>query len=134
LERGKLEMKRFLIILGALLLGACISLPRETGVLSGNVTIGPLQPVMREGVPEPTPAPEVFAARKILVLSQNGRREIARVSISAVGTYQVILPVGRYLVDVAGSGIDRGIDLPTEIEIFKDQITYLDIDIDTGIR
>jgi hypothetical protein len=103
-------------------------------VLSGNVTIGPLQPVMREGVPEPTPAPEVFAARKILVLSQNGRREIARVSISAVGTYQVILPVGRYLVDVAGSGIDRGIDLPTEIEIFKDQITYLDIDIDTGIR
>lgn len=127
-------MKRFLIVIGVLLLGACVPLPKEMGVLTGEVTIGPLQPVVRVGVPEPTPAPEVFAARKILVLSQNGRREIARVSIDPDGTYSVLLPVGRYQVDIAESGIDRGIDLPTEIEIFKDQITRLDIDIDTGIR
>ena len=46
----------------------------------------------------------------------------------------MVLPVSRYLIDIVGSGVDRGIDLPTEIEILKDQITLLDIDIDTGIR
>ncbi len=127
-------MKKHIILIGLFLLAACSSLPTDTGVLAGEVSIGPLQPAVQEGVPEPTPAPEVFAARKILVLSESGRREIARVSIDPDGTYQVILPVGRYQVDIAGSGIDRGIDLPATIEILKDQITCLDIDIDTGIR
>ncbi len=127
-------MKRFLVFGVLILASACASIPQETGVLAGDVTIGPLIPVVREGVPEPTPGPEVYAARKIIVLSQDGRREIARVSIEADGAYQVVLPVGRYLVDIAGSGIDRGVDLPQEIEIFGDQITRLDIDIDTGIR
>lgn len=127
-------IKRYFMLAVFLLLGACASLPKDMGVLTGDVTIGPLQPAVRVGVPEPTPRPEVFTARKILVLSQSGRREIARVPINADGTYHVILPVGRYQIDIAGIGIDHAADLPTEIEIFKDQITQLDIDIDTGIR
>jgi hypothetical protein len=127
-------MKKSLLLVALILLCACGSVPQATGVLAGKVNIGPLQPVVREGVPEPTPGPEVFAARKILVLSANGRREVARVSINPDGTYQVILPIGWYQIDIAGSAIDRGIDLPTEIEILQDQITRLDIDIDTGIR
>ncbi len=43
---------------------ACNSGPREFGVLEGQVTIGPLVPVMREGEDPPTPAPEVYAARE----------------------------------------------------------------------
>jgi len=68
------------------------------------------------------------------VLSLDGRREIARASINVDGTYEMVLAVGHYLVDIAGSAIDRGIDLPKEIEIFSGQTTRLDIDIDTGIR
>jgi hypothetical protein len=131
---GEQSMKNHIILVALFLLAACTPLPGDTGVLAGEVSIGPLQPVFREGMPVPTPAPEEYATRKILVLSANGRREIARVSIDPDGTYQVILPVGRYQVDIAGSGIDRGIDLPAAIEIFKDQTTHLDIDIDTGIR
>lgn len=127
-------MKKHIILVILFLLAACTSLPRDMGLLVGKVSIGPLQPVSREGMPDPTPAPEVYAARKILVLSSSGRREIARISIDPDGTYQVMLPVGRYQVDIAGSGIDRGIDLPATIEILKDQTTRLDIDIDTGIR
>ncbi len=127
-------MKRSIVFVMLILASACTSIPGETGVLAGDVNIGPLQPAVQVGVPEPSPGPGVFAARKIVVLSQNGRREIARAFIEIDGTYQLILPVGRYLVDIAGSGIDRGIDLPQEIEIFSNQITRLDIDIDTGIR
>lgn len=127
-------MKKYLLLAGLMLLSACSALPQETGVLAGHVTIGPLQPVVREGVPEPTPGPEVFAARKILVLSQDGRREIARLSIGPDGNYQAILPVGRYLIDIAGSAIERAAGLPQEIEILSGRVTLLDIDIDTGIR
>ena len=127
-------MRKHLIVMLLILTSSCALLPRETGVLAGNVTIGPLQPAVQVGVPEPTPRPEIYAAREILLLSLDGRREIARASINADGTYEVVLAVGHYLVDIAGSVIDRGIDLPQEIEIFSGQITRLDIDIDTGIR
>ncbi len=127
-------MKRFLIVAVLILASACTAIPKETGVLAGDVTIGPLVPALREGEQEPTPWPELYAARKILVLSQDGRREIARVSIEDDGTYQVVLPVGRYMVDIAAGEIERGENLPREIEIFSGQITRLDIDIDTGIR
>ena len=127
-------MRKFIILMLLILSCSCAPLLRETGVLAGNVTIGPLQPAVKVGVPEPTPRPEIYAAREIVVLSLDGRREIARASINADGTYEVVLAVGHYLVDIAGSAIDRGIDLPQEIEIFSGQITRLDIDIDTGIR
>jgi hypothetical protein len=126
-------MKRILI-LGLILFTACTVIATETGSLAGNVTIGPLQPAVQEGVPEPTPGPQVYAARKILVLSQDSQREIARVSINPDGTYAVTLPVGFYVIDILGSAIERGMDLPREIEILSGQTTYLDIDIDTGIR
>jgi len=90
--------------------------------------------VMREGQPTPTPAPEVYAAREIVVYARNGKTEVARAQIDARGNYQVALPVGTYVVDINRIGIDRGTDLPKEIEIASGQVTRLDIDIDTGIR
>lgn len=113
---------------------ACTSEPEATGTLTGHVSIGPLVPVVREGVPEPTPAPEVFAGRQIVVFSGDGRREIVRVSIDGQGNYRVDLPVGRYQVDINHAGIDSAAGLPAEVEIHAGKITRIDVDIDTGIR
>lgn len=111
-----------------------VEVSRGTGTLEGHVTIGPLVPVVREGEPEPTPSPEVYAARKIVIYTPGGKTEIARVSIDSYGNYQVALQVGRYVVDINRIGIDRAADLPKTVEIFEGQVTRLDIDIDTGIR
>ncbi|MBI3158676.1 MAG: hypothetical protein HYZ26_03625 [Chloroflexi bacterium] len=108
--------------------------PAETGTLAGRVTIGPLQPVMQEGVPEPTPAPEVYAARQVVVFDARGQEELARIAIGPDGHYEIKLPVGRYVVDINHSGIDSTYGLPAEIEIRASETTVLDIDIDTGIR
>jgi len=102
--------------------------------LEGHVTIGPLVPVVREGEPEPTAAPEVYASRQIVIYAQDGRTEIARVQIDANGNYRVTLPVGTYVVDINHVGIDWGIDLPKTVEIVSQQVTRLDVEIDTGIR
>ena len=107
--------------------------PKATGTLEGHVSIGPLVPVLREGEPEPTPAPEVYASRQIVVFSSGGR-EITRVEIDGQGNYRVALPAGSYLVDINHAGIDSAAGLPAEVEIMAGQTTQLDVDIDTGIR
>jgi len=107
--------------------------PKATGILEGHVSIGPLVPVLREGEPEPTPAPEVYAGRQIVVFSSSGR-EMARIQIDGQGNYRVALPAGSYRIDINHAGIDSAAGLPAEVEILAGQTTRLDVDIDTGIR
>jgi hypothetical protein len=124
-------MRRLLLVALILLVTSCTPGPQETGTLEGHVTIGPL---VRDGEPEPTPGPEVYASRQIVIYAQDGRTEITRVQVDAKGNYRVTLPVGTYVVDINHTGIDRGIDLPKTVEIVSGRITRLDVEIDTGIR
>lgn len=136
---GFKKMKHHLVylaffILGASSLFACTQGPQEFGVLEGHVTIGPLVPVLREGEEEPTPAPEVYAAREVVIFEEDGKREFIRLKIDAKGNYRAELPVGTYVVDINRIGIDSAAGLPKQVEITPQGITRLDIDIDTGIR
>jgi hypothetical protein len=106
----------------------------QTGVLEGNVKIGPLQPVEQEGVPTPTIPPEVFTSRSLNIFQADGATLVVNVPFQADGTYRVELPPGRYVVDVPTNGLERGIDLPKTVTIEGGQTTRLDIEIDTGIR
>jgi len=131
-------MKRYFLYLSALTLGvsalfACTP-PQEFGMIEGHVTIGPLQPVVREGDAESTPNPEVYAAREVVVFEEDGKTEFARLKIDASGNYRAELPVGTYVVDINHLGMDMAAGLPTEISITSQGVTRLDIEIDTGIR
>lgn len=117
-----------------LLVGACGQGPRGEGTLEGHVTIGPLTPVQREGETPPTPSPEVYAARKIVVYAEDEVTEISRLSIEEHGNYHAELPAGTFVVDINHVGIDTAAGLPKEIEIKPGETTVVDIDIDTGIR
>jgi hypothetical protein len=132
-------MNRYLLALSCLTLMAsslfaCTPSSQTFGILEGHVTIGTLVPVAREGEAEPTPAPEVYASREIVVYRNDGRTEFARLKIDANGNYRAELPVGTYVIDINHLGVDRADDLPQEIEIIPQGITRLDIAIDTGIR
>ncbi|TEU00279.1 MAG: hypothetical protein E3J30_02860 [Anaerolineales bacterium] len=126
--------KRTIFISLFILLFACQVTSGPDGVLQGHVSIGPITPVIREGEAEPTPNPEMYAARQVVIFDRKGRKEIARASINATGDYEVRLPAGIYVVDINHSGIDFAKGLPTQIEIRPYEVTRLDIDIDTGIR
>jgi len=126
-------MKQLIITL-TLLLTACAAAPSETGTLEGHVNIGPLVPVVREGEAEPTPAPEVYAGREIVIFAEDGQTEVTRAKIVSNGNYHVTLPVGTYVVDINHLGIDRGLNLPQTVQITSQQVTRLDVEIDTGIR
>jgi hypothetical protein len=127
-------MRRYLLAALIISVTSCVSLPQETGVLQGHVTIGPLVPVVREGQPEPTPGPEVYASRQIVVFRRDGQTEVTRVQIEGQGNYRVELPVGSYVVDINHAGADTAKALPKTVWIVAGQVTRLDVDIDTGIR
>ena len=117
------------------LFGGCSAKgPLETGILRGSVSIGPLVPVSRPGIPDPTPSPEVFQARKVVVTHVDGSSPVRVVDLGSDGTYEVVLPVGAYTVDINRIGIDFSKELPVRVEIGPDTIVVLDISIDTGIR
>ena len=127
-------MKRLLLVVWIVLVVSCSTATQAPGALEGHVTIGPLLPVVRQGEPEPTPAPAVYAARQIVVLAADGQKEISRVQIDPNGTYRTALPAGTYVVDINHAGIDRGIGLPQTVEIVSGAVVRLDVEIDTGIR
>ena len=116
----------------ALFLGACRS--GADGVLEGKVTVGPLVPVERAGAPTPTPPPEVFNSRALEVFKGDGKTLVKRVPFQADGTYRVELPPGTYVVDIEHTGIDHAAGLPVRVVIHSNEVTRIDVDIDTGIR
>ena len=131
---SKLNLRPLLFGLILLTLSACSLEPREYGTLAGQVHIGPLQPAFQVDQIPPTPAPEVYAAREIVVYKKNGTTEFTRLEIGPTGWYQGELPVGDYVIDINRIGVDSAEDLPLEITISANSTFILDIDIDTGIR
>jgi len=134
-----MNMMRKLLVLvflatGLISLFACAQGLQEFGTLAGHVTIGPLVPVLREGELEPTPAPEVFAAREVVVFERDGKTEFVRIKIDSKGDYRADLPAGTYVVDINHTGIDTAAGFPQEVEITAQEVTRVDIEIDTGIR
>ncbi len=122
------------LVLMGLLVPACGSgAATETGTLEGDVTIGPISPVQREGVKEVI-SPDVYAARKVVVYDRGGRRVIEEVDLEDDGHYSVDLKPGIYMVDINRLGIDSSDEVPREVEIRAGETVLLDIDIDTGIR
>ena len=103
------------------------------GRLSGLVKIGPICPVEQENNPCPTP-PSAYAARKILVMDEQGTKELFTVDINSQGAYVIDLVPARYLIDLKRAGIDRTSDLPKVVEIQANSVTTLNVSIDTGLR
>ena len=127
-------IKRIILLPLIILFTACRTTQAPDGILTGHVSIGPLQPAVQVGMPEPTPNAEVYAARQIVIFDERGRKEIARALISDKGTYEIALPAGTYTVDINHTGIDFAKGLPALVEIKAYEITRLDVSIDTGIR
>jgi len=78
----------------------------------------------------------VYAAWQIVIYSEDGKQEIARTDIDPTGDYRIVLPPAAYMVTAEptdGRGGPGGSPM-YDVEINRDKVTRLDLDIDTGIR
>ena len=121
------------LITVSLFIWGCSGETRETGILHGKVTIGPIVPVEQPGVDYDIPC-EVYQARKIMVYDRNHESLVKQVDIDCDGRYRTELNPGFYVVDINRTGIDYSQEVPAEIKIESGLTVRLDIDIDTGIR
>jgi hypothetical protein len=102
--------------------GVALALAVKLALLYGTVTIGPVTPVCRAGVPCDRPAAGVT-----LTFTRRGQAVTARTS--AAGAYRVRLAPGIYTVRASAGMSIR----PQAIEV-RGPSTRLALAIDTGIR
>ncbi|MEK6981590.1 MAG: hypothetical protein AABX38_01545 [Candidatus Micrarchaeota archaeon] len=134
----KLKLIFLALVFSILLLifGCVQTIPLEKGTLNGRITIGPICPVERYP-PDPRcqPTNETYKAWQLYVWNLDQTTKIAIIKPELSGSYNLQLPVGKYLIDLEKQNQRFGAgNLPATIEIKPNQTTNLDIDIDTGIR
>src|SRR5437762_8243606 len=66
------------------------------GFMEGHLKIVVIRAVEPDNVPQP--APESYAEYPLVILSQDGKREIARLTADKSGNYRVALPPGAYIL------------------------------------
>jgi hypothetical protein len=134
----KMSLLFFIIVIGALIVLVVMLVPGlypsgGTGILEGNVTIGPLCPV-EPCIISPERLAQAYEARKIIVTPLDRPGVSITVPIGPTGYYEVVLPEGTYRVDINHSGIDRSPQVPATVTVHTGERVQLDISIDTGIR
>ena len=126
-------MTKALLLLGVLICSLFLTGcgPKDTGVIAGRVT---LLKVIDNGAQQPTPTPDEFGVRQIVVKTSNGLVEVARASVDPQGNYSIVLLAGLYVVDINYAGGDLAQGLPKTVQLAAGETIQLDVTIDTGQR
>jgi hypothetical protein len=105
------------------------------GLLEGHLKIVSLKEVeLADASPSKGTAAN-YADYPLVILSQDGKKEIARVTADANGNYRLALPPGDYVLDVQGRRPKGHVRAkPQPFTVISNQIARVDMDIDTGIR
>ena len=104
------------------------------GFLEGHLKIiSPKEVELADGNP-PAITAENYAQYPLIILSQGGKREIARVTADGNGNYRTALPPGDCVLDVQGGARGHVRAKPQRFTVVSNQTVRVDMDIDTGIR
>ena len=97
--------------------------------------------VIRAAEPDdmPQPAPETYAEYPLVVLSQDGKREIARLTADKSGNYRVALPPGAYILALQErSAEERAAERihanPQPFTVVSNQTVRVDMSIFIGLH
>jgi hypothetical protein len=118
-----------------LLASAALMDAASSGFLEGHLKIISSKEVELADATPPETTRENFADYPLIVLSREGKREIARVTADENGKYRVTLPPGDYILDVPRrrpKGHVRA--TPQPFTVVTNQTVHVDMAIDTGVR
>ena len=125
------------------LIAACLSLvlagissvrAGAPGFLEGHLKIVSLEQVeIGDEMPRPAVPAETYAEYPLIILSQDGTKEIARVIADENGNYHATLPPGDYVLDVEGRVPKRLRVRPQPFTIVSNETVHIDMTIVTGL-
>jgi hypothetical protein len=105
------------------------------GFLEGRLKIISLGEVeLADGTPSKSTGAN-YADYPLIILARDSNKEIARATADKNGKYRIALSPGDYILDVHGRQPKGHVRAkPQRFTVVSNQITRVDMDIDTGIR
>ena len=104
------------------------------GFVEGHLKISPSREVeLADGKP-PAMTAENYAQYPLIILSQDEKKEIARVIPDGKGLYRAALPPGDYVLDVKGRARGHVRAKSQRFTVVSNQTVRVDMNIDTGVR
>jgi len=85
-------------------------------------------------MPRAEGAPQSYAKYPLIVLTQEEKKEIARVTVDQSGNYRVALPPGNYVLDVQDRVAKHVPAAPRSFTVVSNQTVHVDMNILHGIR
>jgi hypothetical protein len=105
------------------------------GFIEGHLKIvflGAAEP--SDSMPRQTVTPEQYAEYPLIVLSEDGKREIARVTADENGNYRAALPPASYILDVQDRAAKRIRAKPQPFTVLSNQSVHVDMNILIGMH
>jgi hypothetical protein len=119
----------FLLVTGSASINAA-----APGFVEGHLKIVSAKEVnLADGQP-PVITGENYAEYPLIVLSQDGKKEVARIAADGNGNYHTALPPGDYVLDVQRRAPGHVRAKPQRFTVVSNQTVRVDMEIDTGVR
>jgi hypothetical protein len=104
------------------------------GFIEGDLHISSPQPVeLADGNPPPVTA-ETYAEYPLIILSQDGKKQVALLMADGNGHYRQALPPRTYILDVQDRVRKHVHAKPVRFTVVTNQTVRVNMDIDTGVR
>ena len=123
-----MEIGKFGIIFGLLVMAACVSAGGETGI-EGVITISPSQP---GPIRADSPGSKPLANTAFVVENENGA--VASFTTDEQGHFRAPLAPGHYKVSIKGRKSSIGHFGPFEVDVVPGKMTQVQWECDSGIR
>src|SRR3984893_10844612 len=104
------------------------------GFVEGHLKIVVPGAVEPDAMPRPEMPPQSYAKYPLIIKSQDGQKEIARVTADESGNYRVALPPGAYILDVQHRAGQRMGAKPQSFTVISDQTVHVDMNIFVGFE
>jgi hypothetical protein len=105
------------------------------GFMEGHLKIvSPRAVEPSDNMPRSAVAPETYAKYPLIILSQDGKKEIARVTADENGKYRVALPPGAYVLGVQDRATKRVRGKRQPFTVVSNQTVRVDLGIFIGFR
>lgn len=117
-----------------ILAGTAASDAVPPGFVEGNLKIvSPRAVEPSDNMPRPAVAPEIYAKYPLIILSQDGQKEVARIIPDESGYYRVSLPPGAYVLDVQDRVAKHVRAKPQPFTVVSNGTVRADINIFRGL-
>jgi hypothetical protein len=113
--------------------GIAPSNAEQTGFIEGHLKIiSPREVEPSDAMPRQTVTAERYAEYPLIILSQDGQKEIARVTADRNGNYRAALPAGNYILDVQDRTAKRLRAKPQPFSVVSNQTVHVDMNVIIG--